>query len=184
MYCVQSRSLGVCPTSRGSSCWERSVTPCLWFRGRGGVYPGSRDRRARLVFRGLSCWGGGGLQWRLTSGPDFRYSLWLPFVEAFAVLSGLLMVPVETIWGCVQSRELCARTSPCMWSILLGGPQWRLTCGSDFRNSLWLPFVAAFAVLMELLIVLVGTMGGFVKSRGFSARARFVCGIYRAGGDQ
>ena len=37
MYCVQSRSLGVCPTSRGLSCWGRSVTPCLWFRGGGGV---------------------------------------------------------------------------------------------------------------------------------------------------
>ena len=181
MYCVQSRSLGVCPTSRGLSCWGRSVTPCLWFRGGGGVSRVKGSARAPRL-PGLIVLGG--LQWRLTCGTDFRYSLWLPFVAAFAVLSGLLMVPVETIWGCVQSRELCARTSPCMWSILLGGPQWRLTCGSDFRNSLWLPFVAAFAVLMELLIVLVGTMGGFVKSRGFSARARFVCGIYRAGGDQ
>ena len=37
--------------------------------------------------------------------------------------------------GCVQSRVKL---------------QWHFICGFDFRNSLWLPFVAAFAVLKGL----------------------------------
>ena len=37
--------------------------------------------------------------------------------------------------------------------------QWHLTCGFDFRHSLWLPFVTSFAVLKGLLIV--GTMDSF-----------------------
>ena len=40
--------------------------------------------RARLVFRSLYR-----LQWYFTHGFDFRHSLWLPFVAAFAVLKGL-----------------------------------------------------------------------------------------------
>ena len=39
--------------------------------------------------------------------------------------------------------------------------QWHFTCGFDFRHGLWLPFVAAFAVLRGLLMVPVGTMGPF-----------------------
>ena len=44
------------------------------------------------------------LQWHFTCGFDFRHSLWLPFAVAFAVLKGLLIVPVGTIgpfftWG-------------------------------------------------------------------------------------
>ena len=37
--------------------------------------------------------------------------------------------------------------------------QWHFTCGFDFRYGLWLPFVAAFAVLRVLLIVPAGSMG-------------------------
>ena len=37
--------------------------------------------------------------------------------------------------------------------------QWHLTCGFDFRHSLWLPIVTSFPVLKGLLIV--GTMDSF-----------------------
>ena len=40
--------------------------------------------RARLVFRSLYRF-----QWYFTHGFDFRHSLWLPFMAAFAVLKGL-----------------------------------------------------------------------------------------------
>ena len=40
-----------------------------------------------------------------------------------------------------------------------GGLQWRIICGFDFGHGLWVPFVAAFAVLGVLLLVPVGAMG-------------------------
>ena len=42
----------------------------------------------------------GKLQWHFTCGFDFRYSLWLPFEAAFAVLKGLLIVTVGTMGLC------------------------------------------------------------------------------------
>ena len=53
----------------------------------------------------------------------------------FAVLIGLLMVPVEIMGSCVQSRGLGARTLP--FEVYADGSlQWQITCGSNFRHSL------------------------------------------------
>ena len=61
---------------------------------------------------------------------------------------------------CPKSRGRRTRASP--FEVHPAGKfQWHFTCGFDFRHSLWLPFVAAFAVLKGLLIVPVGTMGPF-----------------------
>ena len=37
------------------------------------------------------------MQWHFTCSFDFRHGLWLPFATAFAVLKGLLIVPVGTM---------------------------------------------------------------------------------------
>ena len=42
----------------------------------------------------------GKLPWHFTCGFDFRPSLWLPFEATFAVLKGLLKVPVGTMGLC------------------------------------------------------------------------------------
>ena len=57
---------GLCPRSR--SRWERASAS--------GVYPAGK------------------LQWHFACGFDFRHGLWSPFVTAFSVLGGLLIVPV------------------------------------------------------------------------------------------
>ena len=59
-------------------CWSVIALSRLW--GSFGLYPGSGDRRA--------------CAWRFACGFDFGGGLFLPFGAAFAVLGGLLMVPV------------------------------------------------------------------------------------------
>ena len=96
----------------------------------------------------------GRLQWCFTCGFDFRHGLWLSFVATFAILKELLMVPVWTM------SLFWIEDGP-FWAVGGGILQWHFTCGFDFRHGLWLPFVAAFAVLRGLLMVPVGTMGPF-----------------------
>ena len=87
----------------------------------------------------------------------WAWSIWLPFVAAFAVLRGVLMVPVGDmgpfqpgialfgLWGeggglvgFVQSCELSVHAWPS--EVYPNGKlQWHFTCGFDFRYSLWLP---------------------------------------------
>ena len=52
--------------------------------------------------------------------------------------------------GCVQTRRVCASPSEVYPA---GKPQWHLTCGFDFKHSLWLPLVTAFAVLKGLSVI-------------------------------
>ena len=114
-------------------------------------------------------------------------------------------------WQCLDLAPVFARANPSAWSSALrqfveklpagclgvsevypaGKLQWHFTCGFDFRQSLWLPFVAALAILEGLLMVPVGTVGplwpgngpfrtvgrgevgfGWVQSRGLDAWAR------------
>ena len=49
-----------------------------------------------------------------------------------------------------RDRRVCALPSEVYPS---GKLQWHFTCGSDFRHSLWLPFVAGFAVLERLKVI-------------------------------
>ena len=127
---------------------------------------GRELRALRASFSGV--YPARGLQWRFNSGFGFRYGLWLPFVAGFAVLgsggAGLLMIPVGTMaygffltWGwpfqgcggacglCPKSRDRCTRLV--FRSYPAGKVQRHFTFGFDFRHSLWLPFVAGFAVL-------------------------------------
>ena len=52
-------------------------------------------------------------------------------------------------WPCLNSRARLMHTSPSK-VYPASNLQWHFTCGFDFRHSLWLPFEAAFAVLMGL----------------------------------
>ena len=63
--------------------------------------------------------------------------------------------PFQGLWG---ARGLGARVPRLPAFILL---VWHFTCGFDFRHSLRLPFLAAFAVLGGLIVVHVWTMGPF-----------------------
>ena len=65
----------------------------------------------------------------------------------FSRLSGI----GQGLVNCVQSWELGARALP---SEVYPDEKlrWHFTCTLDFRHSLWLPFVAAFAVLKGLKI--------------------------------
>ena len=126
--------------------------------------------REHLAFRGLSCREALVTFYHFTCGFDFGHGLWLPFLAAFALLRGLLMVPVGSMgpfWpgdrpfqavgellGYVQNRELSPRASPSK-VFPAGKLQWHFTCGFNFRHSLWLPFVAAFAALKGLLIFII-----------------------------
>ena len=97
--------------------------------GLGGVYHcccwaspcGIGDLNAVSGFLGIGC-----------SHPGYRISwMFWPFGPLWAV-----------------SRVESATHVP--WFFPADKLQWRFTCGFDFRHTLWLPFVAAFAVLKEL----------------------------------
>ena len=89
----------------------------------------------------------------------FLWGIWV-LVGLGVALSGLLWGGRGGggVVGCVQGRELGARTSPSE-VYPAGKLHWHFTCGLDFKHSLWLPFETAFAVLKELLVVPMGTMG-------------------------
>ena len=88
--------------------------------------------RAGLGFRGLSCWWASlALHWHFTCG--FGFGLW-----------------GGGLWAVLRVRGLAlAGALPCE-VYPVGKLQWHFTCGFDFRHSLWLPFVAALAVLKGL----------------------------------
>ena len=101
----------------------------------------------------------GGLRWRFACGFNFGHSLWLPFVAAFPALGVLLAVSkVESL---AQAPALPSGVYPA------GKLQWHFTCGFDFRHSLWVPFVVAFAVPGGLLMVPLGGMGPFGPGNRF-----------------
>ena len=101
MDCVQCRGLGgraspsgVYPAGglRGSfTCGggEEGLWTVSWVEGLGacGLYPKSRDRRALVL--SSEVYPAAKFHWHCTCGFEFRHSLWLPFVTAFAVLKGL-----------------------------------------------------------------------------------------------
>ena len=106
--------------------------------------------RARRVCASLSeVYPAGKLQWHFTCG--FGFSLWLPFVAGFAVLKGLLIVPLGTmgsfeavvnpfkavgeLMDCVQSQQLGARAPRLPRCILLGG--FMIAICSQFCSSGW-----------------------------------------------
>ena len=85
--------------------------------------------------------------------PSFRIS------ARFMARIGLLWVLALSrlwrwsLWGVSKVGSLPSR----IYSA--GKLQPHFTCGFDFGHSLWLPFVAAFAVLKGLSIVPMGTVG-------------------------
>ena len=154
-------------------CWCGSGPFPAMGGGGGGLWFVSKVEglaREHLAFRGLSCREALVTFYHFTCGFDFGHGLWLPFLAAFALLRGLLMVPVGSMgpfWpgdrpfqavgellGYVQNRELSPRASPSK-VFPAGKLQWHFTCGFNFRHSLWLPFVAAFAALKGLLIFII-----------------------------
>ena len=85
--CVQSWELGV-------GAWPFEVYPAgkLQLHFTCGF-----DFRQRPCALSSEVYPAGKLQWRFTYGFNLRHGLWLPFAAAFAVLRGLLMVPVGTM---------------------------------------------------------------------------------------
>ena len=94
--------------------------------------------------------------------------MWLPFGAAFAFINGscgdygsLLAWdgPFRAVGGggggvgwlwAVSKVKSSARARLASNFYPAGKLQWHFTCGFDFRQSLWLPFEAAFAVLKGL----------------------------------
>ena len=72
----------------------------LWGDGGEGGAVSKVERSARVRVSPSEVYHAGKLQWHFTCGFDFRYSLWLPFEAAFAVLKGLLIVTVGTMGLC------------------------------------------------------------------------------------
>ena len=103
----------------------------------------------------------GRLQWHFTCGFDLghvRHSLWLPFVAAFAVVGGgggggSVSGSCGSCGGlrAVSKVECLARGVSPSDVYPAGKLPWHFACGFDFIHSLWLPFVAAFAVLKGLI---------------------------------
>ena len=141
--------------------WDGLLWWSVWAGGLGewwvayGLCPKSRGRRTRAL--SFEVHPAGKFQWHFTCGFDFRHSLWLPFVAAFAVLKGLLIVPVGTMgpfWP--GDRPLRAVRGVEGW-VGSGGREgefrWCFTCGFDFGRTLWWN--------LGIIIVAVGTMGPF-----------------------
>ena len=73
-------------------------------------------------------------------------SLWLPFVAAFAVLRGLLMVPLGAMgpfWPGDGTFRAVGEVESLVHALLVpskvspaGKLQWHFTCGFNFRNSM------------------------------------------------
>ena len=109
---VVVQSWGVNNSSCGNygfflACGGRGLLGCARGRGLGvralpsGVYPAGR------------------LRWHFTCGFDFGHGLWLPFAGNYGFFLGYFKALGE-LMGCVQSRELGARTPRLPRFILLG----------------------------------------------------------------
>ena len=133
--------------------WTYSMT-AIWVRfcSPGGVVGGSCGGYGSLL-----AWGG---LWAVSA---FGGSACGPRLPGFVLLvgfSGALGMGCHChlgwllqSWGVINSScgAWCVRTSPSE-VYPAGKLQWHFTCGFDFRNSLWLPFKAAFPVLKVLIL--------------------------------
>ena len=138
-------------------------------RGNWGLWTEGRELGGRASLSEV--YAAGRLQWHFACGFDFRYSLWLPLSGPEGAIDGSCgndRVPFSLggrAWGgpcglCPKSRAWSIRAS--LSEVYLAGKfQWHFTCGLDFRHSLWLPFVTAFAVL-----------------KGLKKHDRYVCWVY------
>ena len=163
MGCVQGRGLGESARLAfwGLSCWEPSTCLSRFILLRS--FPSSSE----VAFRSLSCWEGSP---RLPGFILLGSFTSLSPSEVYA--AGELHLASSSGVYPSGGPHLAFRGLSCWGAsshlpriILLGNftlpsevypagnLQWHFTCGFDFRHGLWLPFVAAFAVLKGLKVL-------------------------------
>ena len=120
------------------SSWQHGIVMELCGEGGYGESYQVRADYSRIYSRGLV---GGGAAWSM--------------LHSFLVIQFTVCLTFSGLWGayglCPKSRPRRVGASPSE-VYPAGKLQWHFTCGFDFRHSLWLPFVAGFAVLKGLMV--------------------------------
>ena len=120
------------------SSWQHGIVMELCGEGGYGESYQVRADYSRIYSRGLV---GGGAAWSM--------------LHNFLVIQFTVCLTFSGLWGayglCPKSRPRRVGASPSE-VYPAGKLQWHVACGFDFRHTLWLPFVAGFAVLKGLMV--------------------------------